>query len=319
MNILLTGSSGYLGRVLLPILLKRGHNVFSRDLGIFDGDIHSVDLSTDSYSRIFYPSLFKEQIDVVIHLAGISNDPSSELDPSLTQRMNIDASKRLIDFSVMHGINKFIFASSASVYGANDSLVTEDSKLNPLSLYAKSKVEVENYLKDCKEINPSILRFGTLYGVSPKMRFDIAVNLMVKDAVTNGVIKVFGHGDQFRPFLHVADAAKAITDVMQHFTYKDGTDTVYNVANFNTRINSLAECISSIIPSKIEYLSQDSPDKRNYKMDCSKYNEIYGTGKNFIDGVVELKDWVEEHKPYLDDYIYYTIQSWKKFMEKNSL
>ncbi len=312
MTILVAGNAGYLGSVLIPRLEKKlaGMDaIIPVDLGIFKitNKYIPVDLSRDSYTRIFGNNNVKS----IIHLAGISNDPSSELDPKLTERMNVDASKRLIDFAAASGVKKFIFASSASVYGANNFLVTEESTDNPQSLYAKSKLEVEKYLLDFKELNPVIFRFGTLFGVSPKMRFDIAINLMVKDAITTGKINIFGTGEQYRPFLHVCDAASAL---LSADSIMPG---IYNLAYTNIRIKSLAEIVSSITNAEIVYQAIDHPDTRNYRMNCEKAKLTLPKealpNTSIVYGIEELAAWVKNHDA--NDIDYYTIQAWKRYLD----
>jgi nucleoside-diphosphate-sugar epimerase len=310
MTALVTGSNGYLGNVLMSKLKGFGiSEVVPMDLGIFSHKLYGynkLDLRDFNFT-----SLFSTDIDTVIHLAGVSNDPSCELDYKLTQQMNVDASKRLIDFASISGVRRFIFASSASVYGSNKCLVNEEAELNPQSEYARSKIEVENYLLEHKNLNPIIFRFGTLFGYSPKMRYDLAVNLMVKDAIIDGIIKVHG-GEQSRPFLHVEDAAIAILKSIGTFT-----TGIFNLATTNVQIQYLAEVIASFENAKIE-LNQGSTDSRDYKMDCTKSRKELGLVTNSLAyGIAQLDSYIRSIKS--TDFThsdYYTIKAWKNYLEE---
>ena len=313
--ILLTGSNGYLGNMVYPRIKKEFISVQGIDLGIFSYSgwgYKRTDLSRDEYRLIFKP---KQGYETVIHLAGISNDPSSEINPAFTRRMNVEASKRLIDFSSGSGVRRFVFASSASVYGANDKLVTEDDALNPQSHYAESKAIIEEYLLGFKELNPVVLRLGTLFGVSPKMRFDLAVNLMTRDAVQSKRVEVYGSGENFRPFLHVGDAATAV-----EFFSNSTISGIYNVSVGNTRIKSLAEMVSSITDSKIEFVTQDHSDSRNYRMDCTKLKSLnsYYPSVAISWGIEEIYKWCLDHKDALNNQDYYTLDCWKKYIESEN-
>lgn len=311
MTVLITGANGYLGNVLVKRLTESDiRDLLLVDLGIFSHklfDYSRLDLRNCKFQEILSPS-----VDAIIHLAGVSNDPSCELDYRLTQEININASKRLIDFASIAKVKKFIFASSASVYGANCYPVDELSELNPQSDYAKSKIEVENYLLEHKELNPVIFRFGTLFGQSPKMRFDLAINLMVKDAILNGEINVNG-GNQSRPFLHVEDAANIIISAAGQ------TSTgIYNFCVSNTQIIHLAEAISNLLNVNIKVKSGTS-DSRDYKLDCTKIRKFfsYRPANSIVFGIQQIAQFIYSVKDKLDfnHMDYYTIQAWKKYLE----
>lgn len=317
MKLLITGVNGYLGNVLNSKIDINMPHVHKIDLGIFKHktfDYTRLDLSIASFSNIFY-----NQIDTIVHLAGVSNDPSAELDADLTHRMNVEASKRLIDFASAVGVKRFIFASSASVYGSNSNLVTETSEVKPLTAYAKSKKEIEDYLLDFKDLNPIILRFGTLFGVSPKMRFDLAINLMVKDALLKGEVNVYGGGEQFRPFLHVNDAANLLYYLIN--MHKNNEHSIYNYSISNIKIKTLAEIIAEITKAKLVIHPIDSPDLRNYKMNSSlAYSEFPKPETSIVDGIIQVKSWCLGNEHKLDNSDYYTIKSWKGFLEgENSI
>lgn len=311
MTVLITGANGYLGNVLVKKLADSGiRDLLLVDLGIFSSNAFNyskLDLRNCKFQELFPPT-----VDAIIHLAGVSNDPSCELDYRLTQEMNIDASKRLIDFASIAKVKKVIFASSASVYGANPLPVTEEAKLNPQSEYARSKIAIESYLLEHKELNPIIFRFGTLFGFSPKMRFDLAVNLMVKDAILTGTVNVSG-GEQSRPFLHVEDAANIIIASASQIS-----TGIYNFCTSNSQIIYLAEAIADLTNAKLN-IKSGTLDPRDYKLDCSKIKKefSYRPANSIVYGIQEISQFISSYKDKLDfdNTDYYTISAWKRFLK----
>lgn len=211
-HVLVTGGAGYVGAVLVPKLLSEGYGVTVLDWYIY-GDVLSPVAGhpnlTQVHGDIRDPSKVAQALgdcDSVIHLACISNDPSFELDPALGKTINYDATKQLIDMAVGRGISRFIYASSSSVYGVKqEDRVTEDLPLEPLTDYSKFKAVCETYLKEHAGTMPYlILRPATICGYSPRMRFDLTVNILTLQALTTKEITVFG-GNQLRPSLHIED------------------------------------------------------------------------------------------------------------------
>lgn len=217
-NILVTGGGGYVGAALVPKLLEAGHNVIVIDtfwygmpdvvyaatknqapycLTIYQGDIQDIDSNTNIFANI----------DTVIHLACVSNDPSFDLDPTLGKAINYTAFRPLVEACVQAGVKRFIYASSSSVYGVRDEAeVTEDLPLQPITDYAQYKAMCEGILAQYQSptFDTVILRPATLCGYSPRMRLDLVVNIFVDQAYRTGAIKVFG-GEQIRPYLHIRD------------------------------------------------------------------------------------------------------------------
>lgn len=311
MKILVTGSDGYLGNVLVPMLISLGHEVIGIDLGIFNhGQFLKFDLSEDNLD-----SIDSKGIDAIVHLAGISNDPSCELHPDLTTKMNVIASNNLIAWACKNKIRKFIFASSASVYGIGNIPSAENSILRPQSDYATSKIDVENFLSFRRlhgELDPVILRFGTLFGYSPKMRFDLAINLMTKSAYTEGAIKVFGSGDQFRPFLHVSDAARAIIHGLNY----NGFITT-NIVKKNIKVIELARHLEDLFRVSVRLVGETA-DNRNYQLDDTVMNEKFDFRPfcGILTGSGEVWKWCSRNANDLDNDKYYTIRMWKKYYKE---
>lgn len=281
MNILVTGGAGYLGSILIPKLLVRGHQVRSLDIGYF-GVEHirsmrpTVDIVRDDIRAVLADSAalnrLLDGIDVVIHLAAISNDPSAELNPRLTEEVNFEATRDLAKACKQRGI-RFVFSSSCSVYGEAPGEVDEDGKTNPLTAYAKSKVNSDEFLMSIADSSwrPAILRNGTLFGFSPRMRFDLVINIFSYCSTLYNEVRVFGDGQQWRPFLHVADCARAFIYFAENPDHKH---MICNIANENYRVVDLVEIFQQINPAcKPVYIKLDNPDLRNYHVSVHRMHE----------------------------------------------
>jgi nucleoside-diphosphate-sugar epimerase len=273
MRILVTGGAGYLGSVLVPKLIVRGHQVRVVDLGYFGLDhlkrLKSVEvIREDLRSIMTKPTLGRELLDgcdAVIHLAAISNDPSADLHPDLTEEVNVGVTARMAELARRERV-RFLFSSSCSIYGEADGQIDETGATNPLTVYASSKVTAEQILGELADAKwtPTILRNGTLFGYSPRMRFDLVVNIFSFQSVLYGQIKVFGDGLQWRPFLHVADCARAFIHFLEN---PDARRAVYNVANENLRVVDLVKTFKALNP-KLEVVHVQTPDqdRRNYRV-----------------------------------------------------
>lgn len=278
MNILVTGGAGYLGSVLIPDLLIRGHNVRVVDIGYFGlSHLHGLksqmelicgDLTRINSDPRFLQSLLDKQ-DCVIHLAALSNDPSAEAYPDLTYALNFHTTSVLAKAAKDRGI-RFIFASSCSVYGENEGELIETSSVNPRTIYAKSKYDAENELLDLASPSwkPVILRCGTLFGLSRRMRFDLVVNVFSLFSTLHNQIKVFGDGLQWRPFLSVQDCARAFVLAAEK---EDLSFMIYNVAYENLRISEVSNMFRRINPSlKVTYIPSEDPDQRDYRVSAKR-------------------------------------------------
>jgi len=216
------------------------------------GDIRTVSLEAKDWTGV----------DAIIDLAGLSNDATCEIDPWLTQSINLEGGKRLATLAKQSGVKKYIYSSSASVYGNNpDENLTEAAELRPLTAYAECKAEVEDHIRSLASdgFEPVILRNGTVYGVAPRMRFDLAVNVMTMRAWKDGLIYVMGGGEQWRPFVHVHDVVQAFVASVEGD--KSGT---FNIASTNGTIKWLAGAVKGRFPEvKIHHIPDDL-DKRSY-------------------------------------------------------
>ncbi|MBU1083972.1 MAG: SDR family oxidoreductase, partial [Candidatus Omnitrophica bacterium] len=308
-KILVTGGAGYLGSVLCHKLIDKGYSIRCFDR-LYFGDGSVKDLSSTGRFELIkgnivnlkdFPELL-DDIDSVIHLAGLANDPTAELDTELTRITNQYASVELAKEAKKKGISKFIFASSCSVYGKGLSEeITEESPLNPVSVYAESKVLAEQeiaLLKD-EKFHPVFLRQATLFGRSYRMRFDLAINLMVVHALTKKKIFVWGGGEQWRPFLHVDDAAEAFLACLEAET-KTVSGKVFNVGDskVNYKIIDLANFVKDRIKGTELEIVPDTPDKRSYKVRFDKIGKSLGWYPKIKveDGIKELSDYLLEGK-----------------------
>jgi nucleoside-diphosphate-sugar epimerase len=263
---------------MVPILLSAKH-----ELTGFDTNLYSRCTFGEGLCGI--PSINKDIRDVVaddlrgfdaiIHLAGLSNDPLGDLNPTLTHEINSAASVRLAELAKEAGVGRFIFSSSCSNYGAGgEDLLDEESPFNPVTPYGESKVQVEQEVAKLADARfcPTFLRNATAYGVSPRLRFDLVMNNLVAWACATGRVFIKSDGSPWRPIVHVEDISRAFLAVLEA-----PVDAIHNQAfnvgrnEDNYRVRELAEIVHSTVPGTvIEYAAGASPDKRCYRVDCSK-------------------------------------------------
>ena len=303
MKILLTGGSGYLGSILTRKLLTNGHHVRILDNFLFGKeslkDIQNnkkLELVTGDIRDLSIVGKSLKGIDSVIHLASIVGTQSAELDPKASMEVNFMATRNIAELCKIYKIKQFIFASTCSVYGAQpDQLIAENSEVNPLDSYGLSKFQSERAILQAYDY-PTILRLGTLFGASHRMRFDLAINLFIAQAMNKEELTVFG-GDQWRPFLHVDDAAEAFS-----FAVENKMEGIYNVIWKNLTINQMAKNVKKIIPSQIN-LSKDIVDKRDYRVTGEKLEHFgYKAKKDIAFAAKEFKlKILEDVKNYKQD------------------
>ena len=277
MRVLLTGHKGYIGTALAPMLLDAGHDVHGLDSDIFSrctygDDPKSIPETIKDIRDVTIDDV--KGFDAVLHLAGLSNDPLGDLNADLTYEINHRASVRIAALAKEAGVKRFIFSSSCSNYGAGgDDLLTEDGDLNPVTPYGKSKVLVEQDVSKLADNTfcPLYLRNATAYGVSPRLRFDLVLNNLVAWAYTTGAVRLKSDGTPWRPIVHIEDISRAFVA-----TLHAPTDKVYNrafnvgVPGENFRIREIAEIVRDAVPnSEVSFAPDASPDKRNYRVDCS--------------------------------------------------
>jgi nucleoside-diphosphate-sugar epimerase len=316
MNIFVTGACGYKGTVLVPKLLLAGHNVTAFDLMWFGNKLLPHDnLSVIQGDVRKIKDFSFEGFDAVIHLSSVANDPCGDLNPKLTWEISALATMLLAENAYKYNVSQFIYASSGSVYGIKEEAeVTEDLDLEPISEYNKTKMISERVLLSYQDkMSIQIVRPATVCGYSPRMRLDVAVNMLTMQALTNKKITVLG-GEQTRPNIHMQD----ITDVYIHFLNDPTITGIYNAGFENISILDIANIIASEIDTEIEI--KESNDPRSYRVNSDK---LLSTGftpsKTVKDAIIEIKNlyesgdlqdkdefynlkWMQEHKLYdLDD------------------
>ena len=289
MRILVTGGCGYKGSVLVPKLLGRGYDVIVLDimwfgnflkphprLKVVEGDVRDID------------SINLDGVDAIIHLASVANDPCGDLDPKLTWEVSALATMQLADKAVRNGVRRFLYASSGSVYGIKEEeQVTEDLPLEPVSEYNKTKMVAERVLLSYSDdMVVQMVRPATVCGLSPRMRLDVAVNLLTMQALTKGEITVLG-GKQVRPNIHMED----ITDVYLHLLDHPEFTGIFNAGFENISILEIAERAAKRVGAKI--IIKESNDPRSYRVNS---NKLLATGykpkKTVDDAIGEIVEKV---------------------------
>jgi nucleoside-diphosphate-sugar epimerase len=300
-TVLVIGGAGYIGSAVLPKLLEMGYQVRLLDLLLYGTEpiepclghpnLEIIQADFRSIDRVVEAM---RDVDAVIHLGGIVGDPACELDEDLTIDINLMATRMIAEVAKGSGVGHFVFASTCSVYGASEHHLDERSALNPVSLYARSKIASEKVLQKMADdrFSPVILRFGTIFGLSGRTRFDLVINLLTAKAVMDGEITVFG-GDQWRPFLHVDDAARSLVEVLTA-SQDIVRNQVFNVGSSdqNYTINQIAEIIQRHVPQAHIVHKGEGTDRRNYWVSFNKINRTLGfrpkwTVDQGIDQVIE--------------------------------
>jgi nucleoside-diphosphate-sugar epimerase len=328
--ILVLGGAGYVGSVLVPGLLAQGYSVrvFDRNyfnsIGKFSAEYVLGDM------REIPDDVFRD-VDAVINLGGLSNDPTAEYNPIANKEMNTVATLSSAKQALAKGVLRYIFSSSCSVYyrdiaEADDSdiLLNEDTPINPQAAYSKSKFEAERGLLDLaekhKEFCPVILRKGTIFGWSPRMRYDLVVNTFVKDAFKNGKITVHNGGEMWRPMLEVNDAVRAYIACVQAKAPKVRSQ-IFNVAYKNFRVSEIAlRTVEALKKEGIQVdigIQNSLSGNRSYRVSTEKARTILGITPSVSigDSVSNIIKNIRDHKiDNWDDPVYFNIK-WMKVLE----
>lgn len=282
MKVLLTGHKGYIGSVMVPMLLAEGHEVVG-----LDSDIFAECAFNDRSCTI--PEVKKdirdieaadlEGFDAIIHLAAISNDPIGNLNPQLTYEINHLASVRMAKLAREVGCNRFLYSSSCSIYGAaGEEALTEEANFNPVTPYGHSKELAERDIALLADADfcPTFLRNSTAYGVSPRHRFDLVLNNLVAYALTTGRVYMMSDGTPWRPIIHIEDISRAFLAVL-----KAPKERIHNQAfnvgrdDQNYQIRELADIVHDVVPDcRVDYAPDAGPDKRSYRVDFGKITRM---------------------------------------------
>lgn len=301
-KVLVTGAAGYIGSVLVRHLLEKHYLVRGLDILFFGGEslisIYNHPHFEFMKGDVRHIKTIEQALDGiadVVHLAAIVGDPACAGQPEVANQINWEASQLLFDYCNTGTINRFVFASTCSNYGKmkDDAFVNEDSELRPVSLYAALKVKFEKYLLEAEikdSFSPTALRFATVYGLSPRMRFDLTLNEFIREAALGKELEIYG--EQFwRPYCHVEDVAGACIKVLET-PIENVRRNVFNVGDTNENYSKkmIAEEILKIIPeAQIKYVHKDD-DPRDYRVDFSKITNGLGFSitKNVSKGLMEM-------------------------------
>lgn len=280
MRVMVTGHNGYVGTIMVPMLLEAGYEVTGYDTNLYAGATFGEEMRQPGIVEFDkdvrdIQAADVEGFDAIIHLAGLSNDPLGDLNPNLTYEINYHSSVRLAQLAKEVGVKRFIFSSSCSNYGSGgEEWLDETSMFNPVTPYGHSKVLVEQDVAKLADddFSPTFLRSGTAYGVSPRLRFDLVLNNLVAWAFTTGKVYLKSDGSAWRPILHIEDMSRAFLAVLQ--APRDWVhNESFNVGRTqeNYRIRELADIVAETVPgSRIEYAEGASVDQRCYRVISDK-------------------------------------------------
>lgn len=307
-SVLVTGGAGYIGSLLVRDLLKENYRVRVLDT-LFFGDEPIKELHDNENFQLIKGDIRNndavlksiEGIDSIVHLAAIVGDPACAAHEDLAVETNFNATIKLADTCKKQGIKNFVFASTCSVYGQSENeQLTEESKLNPVSLYAETRLYGERGVFSLADVNfcPKILRFGTVYGLSPRMRFDLVVNFLTQKALLEKKISIFG-GTQWRPFVHVQDVADSLKLVLEADEGKVCGE-IFNVGGTaeNYQMYQVGEIINELLPETEVTVIEEIKDKRSYNVNCDKIAKVLGykTTRTVKDGIQEIIEAIRSGK-----------------------
>lgn len=317
MRVLVAGAGGYIGIPLCSELLRRGHHPVTLDRWFFGKMPFEFRCLDRSDIRTFDPK--EMDLDAVIDLAGLSNDAAADIDPALTSSINLFGARRLAERAKEAGVKKYIYSSSCSVYGHGErDDLKETDDLNPLTAYAWSKVGVEDHLRSLAspDFDPIILRNATVFGVAPRMRFDLAVNIMTLRAWRDNLIYCMGGGKQIRPFIHVLDVVRAFVMALEYNRYSNQT---FNVGSddMNLSIDQLASLVKNVFPSATVHHIPDDLDRRSYHVSFQKIRETFPfkTHHDITMGICEVRNALIKGEISGDDPTAYTVQYYRSLMD----
>lgn len=306
-NVLVVGGAGYIGSVLVRKLLKAGYHVTVLDrllygvepikellddanFSLIKGDFRNIEAIVNSM----------QDIDAVIHLGALVGDPACAIDEKLTMEVNLASTRMIAETAKGYGVQRFLFASTCSVYGASSEELDEHSALHPLSLYAKTKLESEKILLSFQDegFSPTIFRLATVQGFSQRPRFDLVVNLLAAKAAVDKKITIFG-GNQWRPFVHVEDVADAFIRALEvPIGLVKGVVLNLGSTEENYQIRMIGEAIKELFPDVKVETRQEETDPRNYKVRFDRIEKFLGftAKKTVIDGIQEIRDAINSGK-----------------------
>lgn len=329
-TVLVPGGAGYIGSVLVGQLLTKGHRVRVLDRLFFGVQAIEQYRSHPNFRLLqddvrYFDEGFLEGVDVVMDLSGIANDPSCDLDPEATTSINHRGPVRVATLAKKMGVSRYIFSSSCSIYGQGDGVALgEDAPKRPVSAYARAKIDAETELLALADggFSVTVLRNATVYGYSPRMRFDLVVNMMTMYAWKNRKIHVLGGGRQWRPLVHVRDVCSAFVLVM------DADPSAVNGEAFNVgsteqnyQVQQIASMVRDVVPYVVVETVPDDPDKRSYNVSCDKIKERVGfrVERTVLEGIVEVKQALENGLVDPDDIRTVTMRYYRYLLEAEKI
>ncbi|MCS7143306.1 MAG: SDR family oxidoreductase [Aigarchaeota archaeon] len=327
MRVFVTGGAGYIGSTLVRLLLNRGYDVVVLDRFFFGTDsLEGVKENVKMIrgdTRWFDPDVLRGS-DAVIDLAALSNDPSGELDPEKTLDINYRGRLRVATLAKKLNVKRYVLASSCSVYGFQDGILSEESPVNPLTTYGKANLLAENEILPLADraFCPTALRLATVYGLSYRMRFDLAINGMVRSLYMTGTIPVMRDGTQWRPFVHVKDAASAFIKVLES-SEDEVVSQVFNVGSDeqNVQILQLAKIVAEACGQEARFEWYGSPDRRSYRVSFSKIRNVlrYRTHFEISREAKEIHEALKSGILNPDDRRWITVDWYKHILEDAEL
>lgn len=282
MKVLVTGHNGYIGSILCPLLRKAGHDVMGLDNYLYESCTFGEDVPDMPALRMDVRDVQAadlEGFDAVLHLAAISNDPVGDLNADTTYDINHRAASRLAVVAKEAGVERFLFSSSCSLYGAHgDDFLDESAAFNPVTPYGHSKQLAEEDMRELADddFSPTYLRNATAYGVSPRLRGDLVVNNLVGYAMTTGEVLIKSDGTPWRPIVHIEDISRAFLAVLEA-PRELVHDQAFNVGRTdeNYRISEIADMVAEVVPgSRVVYADGGQPDTRCYRVDCERIRAV---------------------------------------------
>lgn len=320
MKILVAGAGGYIGIPLCERLAKEDHEVIALDRYFFGKEPSNCRIWKDDIRSVAAHDIKDTGVEAVVDLAGLSNDASCEINARYTRQINEVGGKNLFDCAVQAGVRRYVYSSSASVYGAGiHKELKEHDETAPLTAYARSKLAVErHFIASRHDIEAVILRNSTVFGLAPRMRFDLAVNGMARRALKDKSIYVMGGGDQWRPFIHVRDVVDAFVWAL-NAPACDVAGHIYNIG-FDSQqmtIETLAGMVSQCVPGAWVHWIPDDPDNRSYHLSFEKYHKVRPGLKpiGVLYGITEIVDAIRSGKIDVDDPTSMTVAWYRNMLE----